>query len=94
MYVDHIIFRVHAIRRMFQREISVDDVRHVLATGEVIEEYPDDTPYPSRLLLGWRGSRPIHVVAAHNADELETIVVTVYEPDPNLWESDLKRRRT
>ena len=42
-------FRVRAIRRMFERGITEEDVAHVLSTGEVIEEYPDDLPYPSRL---------------------------------------------
>ena len=45
-------FRIHAIQRMFLRRISEDNVRHVLASGEVIEDYPEDTPYPSRLVLG------------------------------------------
>ena len=41
-----LIFRVHAVRRMFERGISEEDVRAVLATGETIESYPSDTPYP------------------------------------------------
>ena len=57
-----LVFRVHAVERMFRRGISEEDVRHVLAQGEEIEDYPEDAPYPSRLVLGWRGSRPIHVV--------------------------------
>jgi hypothetical protein len=63
-----LVFRVHAIERMFRRRISEVDVRHVLTNGEEIESYPEDTPYPSRLVLGWRGSRPIHVVAAEDAE--------------------------
>jgi len=27
----------------------------VIETGEIIEDYPNDFPYPSRLLLGWCG---------------------------------------
>ena len=90
---DSLIFRVHAIQRMFQRHINVDDVRHALATGEVIEHYPEDTPYPSRLVLGWHGSRPLHVVVADNEERRETIVITVYEPDPAQWEPGFRRRR-
>jgi hypothetical protein len=45
------------------------------------------------LLLGRVGGRPLHVVAAYNAEDDETIVVTVYEPDPALWEDGFKRRR-
>jgi hypothetical protein len=52
---------------MFQRRISKNDVRHVLKTDETIEGYPHDTPYPSRLMLGWRQAHPLHVVAADNA---------------------------
>jgi hypothetical protein len=88
-----LIFRVHAIHRMFQRRISVDDVHHVLVTGEVIDDYPHDIPYPSRLVLGWCGPRPIHVVAADNVKAKETIVITVYEPDLSQWEAGFKRRK-
>ena len=90
---ERLIFRVHAIQRMFQRGVTVDDVRQVLATGETIENYPDDTPYPSRLVLGRLGSRTLHVVFAENKAMREIIVVTVYEPDPDRWDSDFRRRR-
>ena len=86
-----IIFRVHAIQRMAERGISVEDVRRILETGEVIEDYPNDFPYPSSLVLGWIGGRAMHVVAATTPDE--KIVITVYEPDPVRWEPDLKRRK-
>jgi hypothetical protein len=44
-----------------------------------------------RLFLG---RRPIHVVVADNLDDRENIVITVYEPDPEEWEPDFKRRKT
>ena len=88
-----VIFRIHAVRRMAQRGISEVDVLSVLTTGETIETYLDDTPYPSRLLLGESASRPLHVVAAENTRAHETIVVTVYEPDPLLWDAGFRRRR-
>ncbi len=93
MATNRLVFRIHAIRRMFQHRISIDDVRHVLATGEVIEDYPGDASYPSQLMLGWCGQRPLHVVAADNAASQETIVITVYEPDPVQWEPGYKRRK-
>lgn len=70
-----------------------EDVRHVLATGEVIEEYPDDTPYPSRLILGWCASRPLHVVVGDNIEAGEAIVITVYEPDSHQWEAGFRRKK-
>lgn len=88
-----IVFRIHAIQRMFERSVSVTDIRAVLESGETIEEYPDDTPFPSRLVLGWRHERPLHVVVANNLVDEEMIMVTVYEPGLDHWESDFKRRK-
>jgi len=87
-----LVFRVHAVQRMFQRQISVDDVRVVLSSGLVIESYPEDTPFSSYLVLGWSDSRPIHIVAADNKSSEETIVITVYEPDLINWASGFERR--
>jgi hypothetical protein len=77
---------------MFERGITVEDVRSVVADGEVIQRYPDDKPYPSRLVLGWRGSRPIHVVVAEDSDAGILIVVTAYEPDAVHWDDAFKRK--
>ncbi len=46
-----LVFRVHAVEAMFERHISEADVQQVLFAGKTIESYPDDTPYPSRLVL-------------------------------------------
>ncbi len=62
---------------MFQRRVGMNDVRNALAAGEDIEDYPSDTPYPSRLVLGVTNGRPLHIVVADNAPDLETIVITV-----------------
>jgi len=77
---------------MFDRGIGADDVRDVIANGETIEDYPKDFPYLSRLMLGWSGSRPIHVVAATHTTTGETIIITVYEPDPQQWSADMRTR--
>jgi len=86
-------YRVHAVRLMFERGIAEADVHTVLAEGEEIASYPDDKPYPSRLLLGWRQDKPLHVVTAYNAQDNEQIVITVYEPDPALWGDGFRRRK-
>jgi hypothetical protein len=59
-----IIFSGHAVRRMFQRDLQSQEVQAVIETGEVVAAYPDDHPYPSYLVLGWSGERPLHVVVA------------------------------
>ncbi len=56
-------------------------------------DYPDDRPYPSRLILGFVGERPIHVVSADIDEDNTTVVITAYKPDPNLWEPGFERRK-
>ena len=89
---EKITYRLHAVKRMFERKISAEEVRYVLETGESIEEYPDDTPYPSRLILGCYKGRIIHIVAANNRLDEEIIVITLYEPDPSEWDQECKKR--
>ncbi|MBF0212003.1 MAG: DUF4258 domain-containing protein [Magnetococcales bacterium] len=90
----NILLRQHALQRMFEREVSMEDIRNVLLHGLVIEEYPEDTPYPSSLWLGEdEQGRPLHVVVAENRAEKQKIIITVYHPNPTLWLSDWTTRR-
>ena len=74
--------------------IRVDEVLEVLDAGEIIEEYPDDQPYPSCLIFGrTRAARTLHVVCAPVLDERRLIVITIYQPDPARWDADFKRRK-
>ena len=88
-----LVFRVHAIQRMFQRRVSEEEVKQVVSVGETIETYPEDKPFASRLMLGWSGSRPIHVVVADNVAAQEAIIIIVYQPDAEEWEAGFKRRK-
>ncbi len=42
----------HALVRILQRSITQADVKEALMSGEIIEQYADDYPYPSCLVLG------------------------------------------
>lgn len=88
-----IIFRVHAVQRMFERGISAKKVRQALETGQTIEDYSSEMPEPSRLMLGFQGKRPFHVVTSENPKTNETTIITVYIPDPEKWNKDSKGRR-
>ena len=88
-----IMFRVHAVQRMFERGVTVKKAREALETGEVIEDYSSEMPEPSRLLLGFQGKRPFHVVTSENPAANELTVITVYLPDPNKWKKDFRSRR-
>lgn len=80
----------HARIRMFERNISTSDIFLVLRNGEVIEEYNDDDPCPSFLILGFIRETPVHCVVAVCGDHLR--IVTVYIPDNNQW-IDYRARR-
>jgi uncharacterized protein DUF4258 len=88
-----LLYRIHARQSMFTRSISDECVEHIIGHGEVIEDYPDAFPFPAKLLLGWCGDRPIHVVAAEDNRKHLVIVITTYEPTLSKWESDMKTRR-
>lgn len=89
-----LLFSDHARRRMLERDISATEVAAVLRDGSIVERYPEDTPYPSKLVAGWTGHRHLHVVAAELPDKADTVVITVYEPNAGHWESPSIRRRS
>ena len=78
---------------MFEREISGADIRTIIESGETISEYPDDIPYPSKLILGYVDRRPIHLVLGYNEIDQTCIVITVYPPSKDIWENDFKHKR-
>lgn len=87
-----IVFRLHAIQRMVERNVSTEELRKIIKTGKVLERYKNDSPYPSRLILGRVNNRPLHVVITENETENKIIVITVYEPDPRKWIKNDERR--
>jgi hypothetical protein len=91
-----VTFTRHAILRMSAAAIARAEIDRILASGDIIERYPDGEPYPSVLMLGWSEARPIHVVAAHNTAEDEIIIITAYRPDSERRDPEfrVRRRRT
>jgi len=78
---------------MYERGITTIDVKEVVNSGKVIEKYLDDKPCPSYLLLGFVKGKPLHIVAAINNETQKAIIITVYEPDPKLWEKGFEKRK-
>ena len=93
MNTSKIIFRVHAVERMFERRVSARNLAQALSSGETIEDYSAEMPEPGRLILGFHGQRPFHVVISENPETSETTIITVYIPDPRRWTKDFKRRK-
>lgn len=79
---------------MARRGTRQDDVLRTAGEGERIEDYPEDRPYPSALFLGTMGDAgPLHVVAACDAENDRTHIITAYVPDTARFEADWKTRR-
>lgn len=63
-------FSQHARRRLSSRLIEVSEVEEAIASGEVIEDYPDDKYRPSCLALGHtRAGRPLHLQCTYAQPE-------------------------
>jgi Domain of unknown function (DUF4258) len=90
---DEFEFSKHAVDQSVIRGISVEEVREIFGDAEVIEDYPQDKYGPSCLVFGkTKSGRPLHIQCSYPLRPLVKII-TLYEPDPDLW-IDFKTRRT
>ena len=72
----------HARNRLAERGITINDIQNAVRTGEIIQQYEDDKPFPSCLLLGLTEcNRNIHVVVS--TDNGYLYIITAYYPDEN-----------
>ena len=90
--LENIEITLHAARRLEQRGILIKDILSYIQNGEIIEQYPDDYPYPSCLILGLSSKQKyLHTVIGSNMQPLW--VVTAYFPSLQKWEDDFKTRK-
>lgn len=84
----------HADEEAEADQLTFDEIYFSVLNGEIIEDYPNDKPYPSCLIYGRTfGGEPVHSVWAYNEKNLWAVLVTVYRPDPNLWINWRERKR-
>jgi len=92
---DRIAFKKHSAIRMKERGNYADEVKKIMLHGEIIEEYPEDKPFPSCLVFGFtEKQKPVHIVIAIDSDDQIIWVITVYSPSKEEWEDGFKRRKT
>lgn len=89
----NIIWRKHTLEKMMTRGISRTEILEVLETGEVIQRYDYDKPFPSALILGFPSARPLHVVVSFDKESHLVFVITAYEPDIDIFEPDFKTKK-
>lgn len=81
----------HAIEQSINRNISEDEVKEAIASGEIIEEYPENKYSQSCLIYGKTvKGRPLHVQCSLPP---KINIVTVYEPEPKQWVDYKIRKR-
>lgn len=89
---DNVLISEHAAMRFKQRGVKTKDVRCAVNNGEIIEQYPEDYPFPSCLILGKTDSGEwLHVVMSDEGSMSR--VITAYYPDPEKWTDDYKCRK-
>ena len=82
----------HAKARFGERNICLDDIESAISSGRIIEEYPDDTPFPSCLIVGKTVSeRVLHTVVS--TDGAFLYIITAYWPNPDKWTEDFTKRK-
>jgi len=89
---ESIVWSHHVAIRCQQRGIKTADVENCLMSGEIIEEYPEDYPYCSYLILGLSIKKQnLHVVCGIGNSRLW--IITAYFPSIDKWELDCKTRK-
>jgi hypothetical protein len=84
----------HADEETENDQLTFDEIFFSVFTGEIIENYPDDNPYPSCLIYGKAFSGdPIHSVWAFNEHSQWAVLITVYRPDSTRWINWRERKK-
>jgi hypothetical protein len=80
----------HAQQERLEEDLDVIQIESAIVDqGELLEDYPNDPRGQSCLVLGFVGSRPIHVVLGWAKMKSETRrilrLITVYSPTEPKW---------
>ena len=86
-----VVLTQHFLDKLEIRDIKLSDIKTAIQSGEIIEQYPDDYPHPSCLILGYSENKQLHIVIGNSGDMLW--LITAYLPDSEKWEDDYKTRK-
>lgn len=86
-------WRKHTLIRLAERNIPQHSVVEIIMKGEIIEDYPHNTPFPSCLMLGWVEGTAYHVVVSFDRNSKIGYIITAYQPSLDRFEPDFKTRR-
>jgi len=84
----------HADEEANSDNLTLNQIFMSVFKGEIIEEYPNDKPFPSCLIYGvCETGEPVHTVWAYNSQNKWAVLITVYRPDPKRWINWKERRK-
>ena len=84
---DTIVLTDHLLTRIRQRHIRIENIKNAILNGEIIEQYPNDYPFPSCLI----NAENIHIVCSIGEGYL--YIITAYRPSSEKWDIDGKKRK-
>jgi len=87
LLTDHVFDKVRSL------DMTLAEFEQLLGSGEFIEQTELQALEVKEVVLVIEWKRPLHVVVIVDDARHEERIVTVYEPDPDRWSPDLKRRR-
>ena len=80
----------HAQQEMVEEDIRFDEVLEAMATGQILENYPEHRRGACCLLNGFtQDGRALHLVCTTTRPVL--IIITVYKPKPPKWITPIQR---
>ncbi|MCL2225667.1 MAG: DUF4258 domain-containing protein [Defluviitaleaceae bacterium] len=89
----NILWTEHISLRLRERKLKRADILNCVKNGKIIEQYPNDTPYPSCLIFGYTiNNQPLHIVCGLDFGKL-CCMITAYVPNLDTWQSDFQTRK-
>ncbi len=86
-----IIWSSHILKRIQQRNISQASIIFAIINGEIIEQYENDYPFPSCLLLGQTEKKiDLHIVCSITPNG--AAMITAYYPDERFENNNRTRK--
>lgn len=87
-----VLISEHAAERFKECGLKAVEIKTAVNNGNIIEQYPDDYPFPSCLILGKDNEgNSIHTVLSDEGSMSR--VITAYYPDPDKWNEDFTKRK-
>ncbi len=83
----------HADEEAQADSLGFSEIYFSVLHGEIIEDNPNDKPFPSCLIYGETFSgESVHSVWAYNPANCWAVLITVYRPDPQRWTHGRQRK--